>query len=135
MAPAIAVPAQSFKALDTVQTYSMISAQAASNSTAIVHAERQKDVAVTVSFKMTAASTDNIGFAFARSPDGVSTDTAAASTFVWSVPANGTTTVQATTNISCGALGGFRLLWVTNAAATAIVTNMTVKQTYKIGAS
>lgn len=131
---ALSASAQSFRAGQVPLGFTNVVASTASNSTAVIHCERAQNVAVSVSFAMTAADTSNQTFVFARSYDGITADTPATSIFSWAVAANGTTKVVASTNLPAYGLGGFRLLYVTNAAASAGMTNLLMYQTFKIGA-
>lgn len=89
-----------------------------------------REVAIMTSFKLTGAGTDNITLKFDSSIDNVNWESDE-HTIV--VPATGTTTKVAITNITIGAVGFLRLASVQNAAASQDVTNLVVKAAIKPG--
>lgn len=86
-----------------------------------------------LSFKLTGAGTDVVTFTFKPTDAAGNVSTVAAQALTFPVTANGTTTVNYLTNVTVGAMAGYRLTLVTNAAAAVAVTNLTAKAIVKPG--
>ncbi len=105
-------------------------AQAATNLALVVPCGKQPSVTFQLFTQMDAAGTADMYYAFVRSVDGVTYDTLNGT--VVRIPANGTTAVCICTNINTGGCGFIKLLWSSNAAATAVCTNLTVNWAAKV---
>lgn len=110
------------KQLDTSGVITL-AGSSASNTTQVVIAGKQNAIALSLTFQANAATTDNITFAFQPTVNG--TDYGA----VYTVPLAMTGTTSRTVITNLPALYGieqWKLSYVTNAAATAGVTNLSV---------
>jgi hypothetical protein len=93
---------------------------------------QRDNVGILVSFKLQNGGTENQTLIFARSGDGTTYETWPRIT--WTIPANGTTTVVAYTNVPNSLIGAaydLKLVSWANGCATNYVTNITVNAVLK----
>jgi hypothetical protein len=101
----------------------IINAATVSNITSVIPIFRNSGVALQVRFNASAGTANNIIYIV---PQVDGTNDCTAPLWVWSIPANGTTDVIASTNWSPHVLSGYSGLSIkqwTNAHATAVTTN------------
>jgi hypothetical protein len=109
----------------TLTTPTNVLASTASNTTAVVNIQANRNVSVDFQFQGDAAGTANVTAFFIPSLDNITYDNTKG--YVLIAAANGTTKVNVTTNWDFGAYGYVKLSYITNAAATANITNVVVK--------
>lgn len=135
---AFSLQAQTYSAqtLPTSITYVSGAAGVLSNNvgTAIITCNKQQNVAIQVGVHASAASTDTTTFWFASSVDGSKFNSGYPRMIPVVVANNGDNDVYATTNITVGGIGYLKLVSISNAAATAVITNLGVKYSLKINA-
>lgn len=92
----------------------------------LIDSTKQENVAVAISFSLSAGGTSNIIFGLQRAHDGTIVDTA--NTANITIAANGTNPVYVVTNIATAGAPFIRLATVANTnSAPSSVTNLTVK--------
>jgi len=99
------------------------------NPAAVVTLTKFEDVSIQVSGKLDDAGTDVTAVKFARSVDGVTYETTPS--MVISLTHAGTTTTACLSNWNVGAVGYIKCVAISNAAATANLTNLVIKVTTK----
>lgn len=99
------------------------------SSNAIIDCTRSQVISIQVSVKSDGANTANTGYEFARSLDRSNWDTTQKITLF--VPNNGTTASTCCTNINVGGVGYLKLISITNAAASAVNTNILIQYSIK----
>jgi len=99
-------------------------------SGSIITLTRQREVAIQASFAAVGTNDSTITFWLQPSVDGSTFDTSKNLTHNFTVAANGTSTVNITTNITVGAVGYLRLA-INNPNATMALTNVSVKASIK----
>jgi hypothetical protein len=128
----VAMPAEA-------QTYGTISFSAvpgtiqaglATNQTAVIDCRANRQLTFYLQAAGTNTTTTNVTAHFIQSPDNVTYSTVSGFDLV--LPLNNTTTACITTNVDCGAIGFWKLQYVTNAAAVPI-TNVLVGVCLKPG--
>jgi hypothetical protein len=113
--------------------FSQIAGSSATNgaTTAVIDCRKCQNVALQLKTQSDAANTANTVFAFAKSVDGTSYG---ADVLLVPVANAGTTATHAVTNFVVGGIGYLKLAWVSNAAASAVVTNFQVRYSTKLNA-
>ncbi len=111
-----------------------ISAQLATNVNAVLDITLQKDFALAFGFHGDSAGTANVTAFFAPSTDGTTNTMDTTKGFALIAAANGGTAVVVTTNLPASVIAGYNYLilrYFTNAAATAVMTNVYVNYSNK----
>ena len=124
-----AAKAQSYGVATANLTTNFLAAASASNSTFVVDCRYNRDLYVSLGIATDAAGTANVSAVFEFSPDNTGTNTYDTShnyTLIAPAVAAGSAVITSTNWDALGA-GYMKLLYVTNAAATANVTNLFVK--------
>jgi hypothetical protein len=99
------------------------------NPATVVTLTKYEDVTIQVSGKLDDAGTDVTKVKFSRSVDGTTYETTPS--MVMSLTHAGTTTTSCISNWNIGAVGYIKCVAISNAAATANLTNLVIKVTTK----
>lgn len=99
----------------------------------IIDVRKQQKVAVTFSFTQTSASTSNVLYGFKKSVDGVNIDNTSPNWLI-TIPSQGATRVNYTTNLDVGGIGFLHLACISNTTALTTWTNRGITYGIKISA-
>ena len=116
------IPSYGPAKVGTVSNY--VAASTATNYNAVIPVQSQRNVALQITQNNDAAGTANISYVLQSSVDNVTYQTGPFAVII--VPANGTTAVTTVTNFDTVGVGYLRLQYVTNAAASANLTNFSI---------
>jgi hypothetical protein len=114
--------------------FNAVAANQTSNNVAYLVCNKQQNVAVQVSFKLSGAGTGAQTLTFAKSLDGSTADTVTTGHYTWVLTPNGATTVVGTTNFPVAGVGHLVLKSWASAEGTRYVTNIVVKYAVKTSA-
>ncbi len=124
------VQAQTYGSLSFSGVPGTIASAVATNQTALIDCRANRQLTFYLQAAGSSNTTANVTAHFIQSPDNVTYSTA--SYFEVVLPLNNTTTACVTTNVDAGAVGFWKLQYVTNAAAIS-VTNVVVGVCLKPG--
>ena len=114
-------------------TYGTIAAQSASNTVAVIDCRKQTFTTLQITFQGSATASDNLTFAFRPSVDGATYDTGAVYPIQLALTTGGVAKTVVTNLPSLPGANFWKLAYITNAAATATVTNYSIIYGIKTG--
>jgi len=122
-------PAQQYGSALSYTLTPVLAGVTETNPVQVATVTKYEDVSIQVSGKLDAAGTDVTKVKFARSVDGVNYETTPS--MIISLTHAGTVTTSVVSNWNIGAVGYLKCVAVTNAAATANLTNLTIRVSTK----